>query len=133
MSEQYRNLKFKNSHSNWFYGDVDNESKWAEKVKQLVLKQFIVTTYNMDSVTVVSLIIVFCGWDWLLMSIDDDISHCVAAAYCRHTDFNFSIFCNISKHECKILINITLLLAHSEFLLPLHEREEHDYIDYEKT
>lgn len=57
-----------------------------------------VTTYNMDSVTVASLIIVFWGWAWLLMSIDDDISHCVAAAYCRHTDFNFSIFCRYRKN-----------------------------------
>ena len=73
-------------------------------------------TYRIESVTAASLVIAFCTWDGffnlncfnfcdadgsssLVMSIEDDINHWVAAAYCRHKDFSFSTFCKINHRK----------------------------------
>lgn len=73
----------------------------------------------MESVTAEFLVMTFCAWDGFLnflcldfseptessewsnlgMSIEDEINHCVAAAYCRHNDFNFSTFYIGKKHN----------------------------------
>ena len=71
-------------------------------------------TYSIDSVTVVFRVVIFSAWDGTLdlhsldvsdldrtsedlssfgISIDDDINHWVAAAYCRHKVFSLSTFC----------------------------------------
>lgn len=79
----------------------------------------ILQTYSMDSVTVIFWVVLFSARDKLLdlhcldlsdmseasetsstfgISIQDDINHWVAAAYCRHSNFSFSTFCN-KKYE----------------------------------
>lgn len=64
-------------------------------------------TYRMESVTAAFLLVNLTALDGLLefptepsdnssslgMSMEDDINHCVAAAYCRHSDFSLSTFC----------------------------------------
>ena len=64
-------------------------------------------TYRIESATVVFLVVNLTALEGLLefptkpsedssslgMSMEDDISHWVAAAYCRHSDFSLSTFC----------------------------------------
>lgn len=77
--------------------------------KQIIQQMFCFGTYRIDSVTAAFLVVDFRTWpdfdclapvestlgsSGLCNTIEDDISHCVAAAYCRHMDLSLSTFCN---------------------------------------